>query len=110
VAFAARAGAESGWLLIELAGVVIYGSIGWIGVRGPLWWLAAAWALHPLWDIGLHYVGPGSAFVHPLRYPIPCVSFDLLVAAYLAYRASRASLPVEGHSRRRAALRRRSAP
>jgi hypothetical protein len=92
VLFAVRSQAGTGWLLLELLGVAIYGMIGWIGLRGSLWWLAAAWALHPIWDIGLHYFGPGSTFVPPLRYPIPCLSFDLVVAGYLVYRASRESL------------------
>jgi hypothetical protein len=88
VLFAVRGHAGSGWLVVELVGVAIYGAIGWKGLRGSFWWLAAAWALHPIWDIGLHYLGPGSSFVHPLRYPIPCVSFDWLVAGYVAYLAS----------------------
>jgi hypothetical protein len=37
----------------------------------------------PSWDIGLHYLGPGTLFV-PAWYPIACVSFDLLVAVYVA--------------------------
>jgi hypothetical protein len=88
VGFAIGGGAGAGWLLIELVGVAIYGTLGWIGLRGSLWWLAAAWALHPIWDLGLHYFGAGSSFASPLSYPIPCLSFDLVVAAYLAYRAS----------------------
>jgi hypothetical protein len=88
VLFAIRGRAGASWIAIELAGVVLFGTIGWKGLRDSTGWLAAAWALHPLWDIGLHYFGPGIAFVHPLRYPIPCVSFDLLVAVYAAYLAS----------------------
>jgi hypothetical protein len=34
---------DPGWIIIELLGVLIYGSMGWKGVGGPLWWLAAAW-------------------------------------------------------------------
>jgi hypothetical protein len=91
VMFAARARAGPIWVVVEVVGVIIYGAIGWKGLRGSLWWLAAAWALHPIRDIGLHYFGSGRSFAPPLRYPIPCVSFDLLVAAYLAFRASRES-------------------
>jgi hypothetical protein len=87
--FAYRAQAGPAWLLVEAVGVVIYGAIGWRGLRSSPSWLAAAWALHPVWDVGLHWLGPGRAFVHPLRYAIPCISFDLLIAAYIAYLVSR---------------------
>jgi hypothetical protein len=39
--------------------------------------------LHPVWDILLHYVGPGHTFA-PETYTIPCITFDLGVAAYIA--------------------------
>ena len=71
------------WVLAELVQVVIFGAIALLGLRGSPWWLAAGWALHPLWDVVLHYVGPGHSFA-PITYTIPCLSFDLLVAAYIA--------------------------
>ena len=89
VHFAIRADAGSGWIVTEAAGVVMFGVMGWLGLRWSIWWLAAAWALHPVWDLGLHYFGSGSSFVDPLRYPIPCVSFDLVVAGYVAHLTSR---------------------
>jgi len=89
VRFAIRADAGSGWILTEVAGVVVFGVMGWMGLRWSIWWLAAAWALHPVWDLGLHYFGSGTSFVDPLRYPIPCVSFDLIVAGYVAHLTSR---------------------
>ena len=70
------------WVLAELVQVVIFGAIALLGLRGSPWWLAAGWALHPLWDVVLHYVGPGHSFA-PITYTIPCLSFDLLVAAYI---------------------------
>ncbi len=87
VRFAVEAGAGSGWVVAELAGVVLYGGLAVRGLRGSPMWLAAGWALHPVWDIGLHYFGPGRAFA-PEAYAISCLSWDLLVAAYvvLAYR------------------------
>jgi hypothetical protein len=44
------------------------------------------WALHPAWEVALHHFGPGHAFPH--AFATTCLSFDLLVAAYisLAYR------------------------
>lgn len=90
VAFAARAGAGSAWIAAEVLGVLLYGGLGLAGVRGSPWWLAAGWALHPVWDIALHYVGPGHAFT-PEPYAIACLSWDLVVAGYVAYCAVRGS-------------------
>jgi hypothetical protein len=83
ILFAVRAGEGALWLVGELVGVAIFGSMALLGLRGSLWWIAAAWALHPLWDVGLHYLGPGRSFA-PETYTIACLSFDLLVAAYVA--------------------------
>ena len=71
------------WLLAELVQVIVFGTMALLGLRGSPWWLVAGWALHPLWDVVLHYLGPGHSFA-PITYTIPCLSFDLLVAAYIA--------------------------
>ncbi|HET6975133.1 MAG TPA: DUF6010 family protein [Pyrinomonadaceae bacterium] len=71
------------WLLIELAGVPIYAVFAWLGVRRSGWFLAAGWALHPLWDAGLHDYS--TQFV-PDWYIAGCIGFDLLVAAYTGFR------------------------
>lgn len=81
VGFAADAG--GGWITAEVAGVAVYGGMAALGIRGSRWWLVAGWAAHPLWDVLLHYVGPGRSFA-PDTYTIPCLSFDLLVALYIA--------------------------
>jgi hypothetical protein len=85
VVFATRAEnmGRSLWVAIELAGVGIYGAMALAGVRGSAWWLVAGWALHPVWDIGLHEVGAGRAFA-PRTYVLLCLSFDLAVAAIVA--------------------------
>ena len=80
IVFAVRTGESAFWVVGELVEVAIFGGIG---LRGLLWWLVGAWALHPLWDVGLHYLGPGRSFA-PETYTIACLSFDLLVAAYIA--------------------------
>lgn len=82
------------WLLIELLGAAIYGVIAWLGLRHSTWWLAAGWALHPLWDVGLHVWGAGRAFA-PMWYAVACISFDILVAGYVVLRF---------HGRRRGAV------
>ncbi|HEX6732266.1 MAG TPA: DUF6010 family protein [Pyrinomonadaceae bacterium] len=75
------------WILIELMQVSVFSLIGLYGWRGSPNWLALGWALHPLWDVGVHYVGPGHSFA-PMGYVFACLSFDLVMAAYvfLAYK------------------------
>ena len=83
IVFAVQAGEGAFWVVGELAGVGIYGTMGLLGLRGSPWWLAAGWAAHPIWDFVLHYFGPGRSFA-PESYAITCLGFDLLVAAYIA--------------------------
>jgi hypothetical protein len=75
------------WMIVEGIGLVVFGSVALLGIKGSLWWLAAGWATHPVWDIGLHYLGGAS--VVPAWYAIACVSFDWVVAAYIAYTSLR---------------------
>lgn len=77
--------APSRWVGIELLGILIYGSFGLAGLRGSSWWLVLGWAFHPIWDLGLHQFGPGRQFA-PHWYTMLCLSFDLVVAGYLAYK------------------------
>lgn len=83
ILFAFRAGEDPLWLLIEVIGLGIYGTMAILGIRRSPWWLAAGWALHPVWDIALHYFGPGHAFA-PTAYTISCLTFDLMVAGAIA--------------------------
>jgi hypothetical protein len=90
VSFTVQAGASSAWIAAEVAGVLLFGGMAVSGMRGSPWWLAAGWALHPVWDIPLHYFGPGHAFA-PESYAIACLSWDWVIAGYLAYRPKRNS-------------------
>jgi hypothetical protein len=83
ILFAVQAGEGAFWVVGEVVGVGIYGTMGLLGLRGSPWWLTAGWAAHPIWDVALHYFGPGGSFA-PEAYAITCLSFDLLVAAYIA--------------------------
>lgn len=80
--FAYNPGTPRIWILIELLQVVAFGTLGLYGWRGSPYWLALGYALHPVWDFGLHYLGPGNSFA-PLPYTIACISFDWVVAAYI---------------------------
>ena len=71
------------WAPVELVGGVVFGTMALLGLRGSPWWLAAGWAAHPIWDVVLHYFGPGNSFA-PEPYVVACVSYDWLVAAYIA--------------------------
>lgn len=83
ILFAYRTDQEPFWLLIELLGVGIYGTMGLLGMRRSPWWLVTGWALHPVWDIALHFFGPGHTFA-PVTYTITCLSYDLWVATVIA--------------------------
>ena len=75
-------GTDQIWILVELIQAVVFGAIALLGLRGSPYWIAAGWALHPFWDVVLHYIGPGHSFT-PWTYAIACVSFDWLVAIYI---------------------------
>jgi dipeptide/tripeptide permease len=60
IVFALYATHIATWLAIEIFGICIYGAMGFAGCRGSLWWLVAGWGLHPVWDLLLHYFGPGA--------------------------------------------------
>ena len=81
----AFAQASVSWVLFEIAGVAFYGALAWLGIRHSVLWLAAGWALHTLWDTWLHLFGGGASFA-PEWYVVACISFDLLVAVYVACR------------------------
>ena len=67
---------------LEIIGVVIFTPIALGGAR---WWpplVGLGWLLHAAWDVLLHW--PAQAWV-PGLYPVFCVSFDLVVAAYFLF-------------------------
>ena len=102
VVFALRAGEGTTWIVIEVVGVAVFGGMGVVGLFGSGWWIVVGWALHPLWDVGLHYLGPGRPFA-PETYTVACLSFDLLVAAYVAIAYGVGRLRGHGSSRGRVA-------
>src|SRR4051812_42580395 len=57
--FAATSDA-SGWVALELIGVLVFSIFAELGLKRSVWWLAAGWAAHPLWDAGLHLSGVGA--------------------------------------------------
>jgi len=49
------------WVLIETAGILVYGGFAWAGKHHSPYWLCAGWLLHPVWDVALHLLGPGKS-------------------------------------------------
>jgi hypothetical protein len=80
VVFAVVGGGGARWLGIELAGLLGFAALAWMGIRSTALWLALGWTVHVAWDIGLHPEG-AAPFV-PSWYPLLCVGFDLIVAGY----------------------------
>ncbi|MCH8954745.1 ABC transporter permease, partial [candidate division KSB1 bacterium] len=70
------------WLLIEFGGLVIFLTLAILGIRKSVWFLALGWLTHIIWDVALHSEAP---FV-PEWYPLACVSFDLIIGFYIAFR------------------------
>jgi MFS family permease len=103
VGFAVGAEASGLWQLAQIGQAIALGAMALRGLHGSPYWLAAAWALHVVWDYPLHYLGPGHAFT-PESWAVPCISFDLLVAAYIVV-AYRFDLVGEGRQERLAASR-----
>jgi hypothetical protein len=79
VGFALPTG-EPRWLLVETAGVALFGAIAWCG-RASAWWLALGWIAHVGWDVGLHL--DRAQPVVGVWYPLLCVGFDLTVGGAL---------------------------
>jgi len=70
------------WIAIEVVGVFIFGFFAWKSRNKAYEWFAAGWALHPLWDIGLHIWGAGRQ-IAPFWYVIACISFDIVAAVLM---------------------------
>jgi hypothetical protein len=68
------------WLVVETAGVAIFGGIAWLGLRRP-GWLALGWTAHVVWDVALHL--ERAQPVVGAWYPLACIGFDLVMAGFL---------------------------
>ena len=90
----AVAWAGGAWIAAELGGVVVFGGLAVLGLKRSPMSLAVGWALHPVWDAGLHLAGAGAAFA-PTWYVAVCISFDLLVGGYIAVRFRAAPVAAE---------------
>lgn len=71
------------WITVELLQLIPFAAIALLGFRSSPRWLILGWALHPACDLLIEWYGP-QAVSAPLWYPMVCVSFDLVVALYIA--------------------------
>ena len=81
------------WLVVETAGVAIFGGIAWLGLRRP-GWLALGWMAHVVWDLALHF--ERAQPVVGAWYPLVCIGFDLVVAGFLLHAAVPSTLRALG--------------
>lgn len=72
------------WILIETGGLAIFAPLAVWGLKRSPWFLVAGWAGHTVWDAGLHFAGD-TPFV-PRWYPVVCITYDLIIAASIAFR------------------------
>lgn len=77
---------STNWVIIELAGLPVYGAFAWLGLKRSGWFLAVGWIMHVFWDALLH--GSSTAFV-PNWYIGLCIGFDLVVGGYIGFRELR---------------------
>ncbi len=85
VASVLRHGSSLPWLLLELAGFVLYAAIAFWGTVRHFRWVAFGIAAHGLWDLA-HY---GSAGYIPDWYVIACVLVDTTLGFFVWSRLAR---------------------
>ena len=79
-----RFGGTTGWLGIELAGLILYSGLAWLSIRRSPWFLPWGMAAHALWDAA-HYDRVG--FI-PSWYALGCIVVDIALAVYIAGRVA----------------------
>ena len=74
------------WIAIEMAGLLFFSSLVYLGFKYSYWFAFLGWLIHPLWDNILH---PQQAAPYIWSwYPILCMGFDFVVAAGLLLRCA----------------------
>ena len=88
ILFALRSGIQTNWLVIEGAGILLFGSFAILGLRKHPAWIGIGWMSHSLWDYLLHHHFAAPAFV-PDGYAMACLSFDIVVGLYILLQSDR---------------------
>jgi hypothetical protein len=80
-----REGPLGDWLAIELVGLVVFGTLAWLGLRRSPWFLVAGIATHGLlWDL---WHVDRTTFISN-AYAVACLIVDVGLAAYAATRVA----------------------
>ncbi len=78
----------NGWSAVEMTALAVFGSLAFLSRLTSIWVLVAAFALHPVWLVYVHYVGTASTFT-PAPLVFANAGFDIALALYLAFLALR---------------------
>ena len=70
------------WITVEVVGLLLFLLFIWMGFHYSMWFVVLGWALHIVWDVGVH--PQETAPYVPFWYAWICVGFDAVVAVYLA--------------------------
>jgi hypothetical protein len=79
----AMADSQNGRPLLQWIAAVAFISLGMVGLWYSPLILAGAWVLHAFWDLLHHITSLGDGI--PEGYPGFCLSYDLLLAGFVAY-------------------------
>ena len=79
----AMADREEGRPLLQWIAAVAFVSMGMVGLWYSPLILAGAWILHAFWDLLHHVTALGDEV--PEGYPAFCITYDLLLAGFVAY-------------------------
>lgn len=82
IVFAAVRGATPGWVLLECAGLLIYGALAAQGIRAWPGWVGLGWIGHMLWDAVPRL---GHTDHVPTWYGPMCMGYDLVVGLSLLW-------------------------
>jgi len=76
------------WSAVEMTAVAVFGSLVFLARLTSVWVLVAAFLLHPVWLVYVHYKGTAALFT-PAPLVFANAAFDLVLALYLGFLALR---------------------
>ena len=71
------------WITVEAVGLMLFLLFIWMAFRYSTWFVVLGWALHIVWDVGVH--PQETAPYVPYWYAWTCVGFDSVIAVYIGW-------------------------